>query len=216
MPKQYLIGTDIGTSSTKTVITDIYGNILASACENYEVLCPHNAWAEQWPDVWESTARNTIRMVMKQSGVSAKDVAGLCISGLYGGSGVPLDADMQVVRPCIIWMDRRAEDLCVKLRQSLDFDKLFSITENGIDSYFGYTKMLWIKEHEPENWRRIKLFLAPNQYVVYKFTGEAVIDRSSAGNLGGVYDMEKCFARSTFPAACSPSALSTPPTSSAR
>ncbi len=192
MQGQYLIGTDIGTSSTKSVITDLYGNIQASACENYEVLCPHNAWAEQWPDVWENAVRNTIRMIMKQSGINAKSVAGICISGLYGGSGIPLDEEMQVVRPCIIWMDRRSEDLCVKLRQELDFERLFSITENGIDSYYGYTKMLWIKEHEPDNWRHTKLFLTPNQYIVYKFTGEIVIDRSSAGNLGGIYDMEKC------------------------
>ena len=191
MEHQYLLGTDIGSSSTKTVITDEHGNVLASAVESYDILCPQNAWAEQWPDVWENAVRHTIRTVMKQSAVPPEQVVALCISGLYGGSGIPLDADMEVVRPCIIWMDRRAEALCDRLKNTVDEQRLFQITENGIDSYFGFAKMLWIKENEPENWKRISLFLTPNQYVAYHLTGEIAIDRTSAGNLGGIFDYER-------------------------
>lgn len=191
MKKQYLIGTDIGSSCTKSVITDFHGNVLASATESYEILCPSNAWAEQWPDVWENATRQTIRKIMKQSAVPAEEVVSLCISGLYGGSGIPLDENMQVVRPCIIWMDRRAEALCERLKGEMDEEELFRISENGIDSYFGYTKMLWIKENEPENWEKIKLFMTPNQYVTYLLTGEIVIDRTSAGNWGGIFDCEQ-------------------------
>ena len=191
MEHQYLLGTDIGSSSTKTVITDEHGNVLASAVESYDILCPQNAWAEQWPDVWENAVRHTIRTVMKQSGVPAGQVVALCISGLYGGSGIPLDAEMEVVRPCIIWMDRRAEALCDRLKNTVDEQRLFQITENGIDSYFGFAKMLWIKENEPENWKRISLFLTPNQYVAYHLTGEIATDRTSAGNLGGIFDYER-------------------------
>ncbi|NLB89930.1 MAG: FGGY-family carbohydrate kinase [Clostridiales bacterium] len=191
MKKKYLIGTDIGSSSTKTVITDFHGNVLASATENYDIICPQNAWAEQWPDTWENAVSTTIRRVMKRSGVFADEVVSLCISGLYGGSGVPLDDAMEVVRPCIIWMDRRSEELCQRLKKTIDREELFRITGNDIDSYFGYTKILWIKENEPENWERIKLFLTPNQYIIYQYTGEIVIDRTSAGNLGGVFDLEK-------------------------
>ena len=155
MEHRYLIGTDIGTSSTKTVMTDEHGNVLAAATEAYGLLCPQNAWAEQWPDVWEEAAKSTIRQVVKKSGVDAKQVAALCISGLYGGSGIPLDRDMQVVRPCIIWMDRRSEEICKRIKETTDVQRMFDITENGVDSYFGYAKMLWIKENEPENWKRI-------------------------------------------------------------
>lgn len=191
MKHVYLIGSDIGTSSTKTVVTDAYGAVLGSSTESYDILCPGNVWAEQWPDVWEDAARRSIRRAVRQSGVDASMIRGLCISGLYGGSGVPLDADMTPVRPCIIWMDRRTEDICTELRKTLDVDELFSVTENGVDSYFGYTKILWIRENEPENWKRIRLFLAPNQYLIYKLTGEICIDRTSAGNIGGVFDFEK-------------------------
>lgn len=191
MQQQYLIGADIGTSSTTTVITDVHGNILASATESYDILCPRSAWAEQWPDVWENALRVTMRKAVKQSRVPPQNVAGICISGLYGGSGIPLDEDMQVIRPCIIWMDRRAEAICERLQKEIDVRRLFEITENGIDSYFGYTKILWIKENEPQTWEKTRLFMTPNQYLVYKLTGEIAIDRTSAGNLGGVFDMQK-------------------------
>lgn len=190
MKHAYLVGTDIGTSSTKTVVTDEYGTILGSATESYSILCPHNVWAEQWPDVWEDAAKRSIRRAVRKSGVDVRQIAGMCVSGLYGGSGIPLDKDMQAVRPCIIWMDRRTDDICAKLNGTLDKDRLFAISENGVDSYFGYTKILWIKENEPENWARTKLFLTPNQYIIYRLTGEVCIDRTSAANIGGIFDYE--------------------------
>lgn len=191
MNKPYLIGTDIGTSSTKTVITDAKGNVVSSASQGYEVLKPQPAWAEQWPDIWLEAVKNTIRQAVLTGGIKGQDVAALCISGLYGGSGVPLDKDMEAVRPCIIWMDRRSQDICVELKKTIDAGRLFEITENGIDSYFGYTKILWIKKQEPELWNRIRLFLPPNQYVIYKLTGQIVMDHTAAGNLAGIYDLNK-------------------------
>lgn len=191
MEATYLIGTDIGSSSAKTVIADKYGKILASAVENYDILFPHNGWAEQWPDVWHHAVANTIRRCVNASGLDPRCIRGLCISGLYGGSGIPLDKNMKPVRPCIIWMDRRTDLLTKGLKKSIDPSSIMEITENGIDSYFGFTKILWIKENEPELWKRIKLFLPPHSYVIYQLTGEITIDRSSAGNLGGIFDFEK-------------------------
>lgn len=187
----YLIGTDIGSSSTKTVITDKYGKIVSHATEAYDIIFPHNGWAEEWPDVWQHAAINTIRRCVNASGLSPDQFRGICISGLYGGSGIPLDKNMKPIRPCIIWMDRRTDTLTKQLQKKLDLAQLMKITENGIDSYFGFTKILWIKENEPDLWEKIHLFMTPNQYVVYKLTGEITIDRTSACNLGGIFDFEK-------------------------
>lgn len=191
MKAAYLIGTDIGSSSTKTVITDKYGKIIAHASESYDIIFPQNGWAEEWPDVWLHAAASTIRRCVNASGLTPEQFRGICISGLYGGSGIPLDKNMKPVRPCIIWMDRRTDALAKRLQNSIDQERLMQITENGIDSYFGFTKILWIKENEPELWKKIRLFMTPNQYVIYKLTGEITIDRTSACNLGGIFDMEK-------------------------
>ncbi|PGV53428.1 FGGY-family carbohydrate kinase [Bacillus sp. AFS037270] len=185
----YLLGTDIGTSGTKTILMDTDGNLFAQDLQEYDVLTPRPLWAEQWPDVWLDATKTSIKNAVHKSGVPAEKIRGIAISGLYGGSGIPLDAKMEPIRPCMIWMDRRAEAETKWVLDHVGEEKLLEVTHNGADPYYGYTKMLWMKNHEPENWMKTKLFLPPNDYVIYKLTGEIAIDYSSAGNIGGIFDM---------------------------
>ncbi|KPH71331.1 MULTISPECIES: FGGY-family carbohydrate kinase [Bacillaceae] len=192
----YLLGTDIGTSGTKTILMDTAGNLIAQDLQEYDVLTPKHLWAEQWPDVWLDATKKSIKNTVKKSGIPAEKIRGIAISGLYGGSGIPLDKEMKPVRPCMIWMDRRAEEETQWVLDNIGEDKLREITHNGADPYYGYTKMLWMKRNEPENWEKTKLFLPPNDYVIYKLTGEIVIDYSSAGNIGGIFDMNnRCWSK---------------------
>lgn len=186
---KYLIGTDVGTSGAKSILMDLRGTLVAQDLQEYDVLTPKPLWAEQWPDVWLAATKRSIQNAVAQSGVDPADVGGLCISGLYGGSGVPLDGNMEPVRPCLIWMDRRAGEQERWVQAHVDGEKLRRITHNGTDPYYGYTKILWIRDNEPEQWAKIQLFLPPNAYLIYKLTGQAAIDYSSAGNLGGLFDM---------------------------
>ncbi|OPX45109.1 xylulose kinase [Ruminiclostridium hungatei] len=185
----YLLGTDIGTSGTKTIMTDTAGNLISQDLQEYDVLTPKPLWAEQWPDVWIEAAKKSIINAVKKSGVNKDDVKGICISGLYGGSGIPLDESMKPVRPCLIWMDRRASEETKWVLDNIGEKKLKRITHNGADPYYGFTKILWIKNNEPESWAKIKLFLPPKDYAIYKLTGKVAIDYSSAGNIGGIFDM---------------------------
>lgn len=183
----YLMGVDVGTQATKGILVQADGRTVATCTEEYGVLHPQPLWAEQWPGVWLEAASRVIRGLLAH--VDPKEVAGVCISGLYGGSGVPLDEKGEVLRPCIIWMDRRATEEVEWIKANVDLDRLFEITGNWVDSYFGYTKILWIKRKEPRIWRRTALFLPPNSYINFRLTGEVAIDHSSAGNLGGLYDI---------------------------
>jgi xylulokinase len=189
----YLLGTDIGTSGTKTIMMDTEGRLISQDLQEYDVLTPKPLWAEQWPEVWveaaKSSIRNTVAKAEAAAGVKKEEIRGICISGLYGGSGIGLDEDMKPVRPCLIWLDRRASEETRWVLENIGEEKLKRITHNGADPYYGFTKILWIKKHEPENWARIKLFLPPNDYAIYKLTGKIAIDYSSAGNIGGIFDM---------------------------
>ncbi|MED3793654.1 FGGY-family carbohydrate kinase [Niallia alba] len=185
----YLLGTDIGTSGTKTILMDTDGNLIAQDLQEYDILTPKPLWAEQWPDVWLEATKASIKNTVEKSGIPAEKIRGIAISGLYGGSGIPLDENMEPVRPCMIWMDRRAGAESQWVLEHIGKDKLLEITHNGADPYYGYTKILWMKNNEPENWQKTKLFLPPNDYVIYKLTGEVAIDYSSAGNIGGIFDM---------------------------
>jgi xylulokinase len=90
----YLVGTDIGTLGTKTVVVDAEGRIKGSSFLEYGVITPKQGWAEQWPDVWEKAARASIKEVIEKAKIDPKEIAGAAISSLYGGSGIPLDAGM--------------------------------------------------------------------------------------------------------------------------
>ncbi|MFL0247289.1 FGGY-family carbohydrate kinase [Candidatus Clostridium stratigraminis] len=186
----YLIGTDIGTSGTKTIIMDTEGKLIASDLQEYDVLTPKALWAEQWPEVWVDAVKLSIKNAVKKSGCEPQNINGICISGLYGGSGIPVDENIKPVRPCIIWMDRRAAEQEKWVIENIGKEKMYEITHNGTDPYYGYTKILWIKDNEPENWVKTKLFLPPNSFAIYELTGEIAVDYSSAGNIGGLFDEE--------------------------
>jgi ribulokinase len=107
----YVIGVDIGTQSTKAVLVDLEGKIVAQHSSAYHPDTPKPLWAEQWPSVWLDAVKATIKACAEKAlakGVSKADIKAVCISSLYGGSGIPVDAEMRPLYPCLIWMDRRA------------------------------------------------------------------------------------------------------------
>lgn len=188
---RHVIGVDIGTQSTKAVLMDEHGTLVAQSSFAYQVDTPHPLWAEQWPQVWADAVDRCLRELVQAHADIAASVAALCISSLYGGSGVPVDAEGTPLHPCLIWMDRRAQDEVAWVRANVDLEQLYDITGNGVDSYYGFTKMLWLREKRPDVWARTRHFLPPNAYVIAQLTGDVAVDHSSAGNIGGVYDMRQ-------------------------
>lgn len=190
----YVIGVDIGTQSTKALLTDARGRIVAQHVKGYRPDTPRPMWAEQWPDVWldavyECIAGCVASATREAAGFSPQAVRAICIDSLYGGSGIPVDEDVKPLHPCLIWMDRRATAEVDKVRATIDMSRLAAITGNGVDSYYGYTKILWLRENRPDVFARTRYFLPPNTFVIHAMTGEIAVDRSSAGNIGGVYDI---------------------------
>jgi xylulokinase len=191
MATDCVIGVDIGTQSTKAVLVSCTdGRILAQQTRAYQPDTPQALWAEQWPQVWLDAVEQCVTSLVAQTVVRADSIRALCISSLYGGSGIPVDAAGKVLHPCLIWMDKRAQVEVEQVRRDVDLQRLYDITGNGVDSYYGFTKILWIKNHRPDVWARIDQFLPPNSYVNSQLTGEVAVDHSSAGNIGGVYDVQ--------------------------
>ncbi|HSC97549.1 MAG TPA: FGGY-family carbohydrate kinase [Casimicrobiaceae bacterium] len=195
MSEAFVVGVDIGTQSTKALLCDSAGRIIAQHAKGYRPDTPRPLWAEQWPAVWLDAVIECIAGCVESArarhvGFSPSAVRALCISSLYGGSGIPVDARMQPLHPCLIWMDRRANAEADALEHSIDVERLYAVTGNGIDSYYGFTKMLWLRNHRAEIFRNTRYFVPPNAFVIHALTGELAVDRSSAGNIGGVYDFK--------------------------
>ncbi|MGQ9700754.1 MAG: FGGY-family carbohydrate kinase [Candidatus Bipolaricaulaceae bacterium] len=191
MAKKFLIGVDIGTQGTKAVVVGPEGEVLGSGFQEYGIEQPQPSWAEQWPQIWEEAVYVSVRTAVERAKISPHDVAALGVSGLYGGSGVPVDKNMNPLGPCLIWMDRRATEEVRWIKENVDLEKLFSVTGNHVDTYFGYTKILWFKRHEPKIWEKVHKFIPPTSYIEYRCTGQLAMDFSSAGNLGGIFDLRR-------------------------
>ncbi|WP_206997488.1 FGGY-family carbohydrate kinase [Trinickia mobilis] len=190
----YVIGVDIGTQSTKALVVDTHGAIVAQHASSYQPDTPKPLWAEQWPSVWFDAVTECIARCVERAraaGVAPASIKAVCVSSLYGGSGIPVDRDIEPLHPCLIWMDRRATAQVQWVQENVDVARLQAITGNGVDSYYGFTKMLWLKQNAPEVWAKTRYFLPPNAYMIYRLTGEIAVDHSSACNIGGVYDIAR-------------------------
>ena len=174
-----LLGVDLGTSGTKTVLFDEWGVTLASASEEYPMAQPKNGWAEQDPDDWWRATQHTIRAVLEKSGVAAKDVVSLGISGQMHGL-VLTDKEGRVLRPAILWCDGRTGEECEELTQRVGKERLIAISANPALTGFTAGKILWVRKHEPEVYARAAHILLPKDYVRFRLTGLFASEMSDA------------------------------------
>ena len=179
---KYLLGIDLGTSGTKTVLFDQNGKGIASATVEYPMYQPQNGWAEQDPKDWYNAAVSTIRTVLEKSGVKKEDVVSLGISGQMHGL-VMLDEKDEVIRPSIIWCDQRTAKECEEITAKVGYDNLIRITANPALPGFTLSKLIWVRNHEPENYAKCKHVLLPKDYVRFMLTGDFATEVSDASGM---------------------------------
>ncbi len=179
---EFLLGIDLGTSGTKTVLFDPSGTPVASHTVEYPLHQPRNGWAEQDPEDWWRAARETIQAVLAKSGASPAAVKGIGISGQMHGL-VMLDGQGQVLRPAILWCDGRTQKQCDEITARIGADKLLSISANPALPGFTAGKLLWVREHEPEIYEKCRHILLPKDYIRYKLTGEFATEVSDASGM---------------------------------
>ncbi len=175
----YLLGVDIGTSGTKTVLFDVEGNTVASALSEYPLYQPHIGWAEQDPEDWWRATVETISSVIKKSGVNPSDIKGVGLSGQMHGM-VLLNREGRVLRPSIIWCDQRTQAECDQITEIVGRKRLIEITANPALTGFTASKVMWVKNHQPDLFNQIYKILLPKDYVRYRLTGVFATEVSDA------------------------------------
>ena len=178
----YLIGVDVGTSATKTVLFDEDGAVAASASREYPLYQPENGWAEQRPEDWRDAVLATLKAVTEQSGVPAEDIKGIGISGQMHGL-VMLDGEGEVIRPSIIWCDQRTGREVEDMLEIMPRERWIEITANPPLTGWTAAKILWVRKHEPENYSRCRHILLPKDYIRYVLTGEFATEVSDASGM---------------------------------
>jgi xylulokinase len=176
----HVLGVDVGTGGTRAVVVDASGQILASATEEHEPFAsPQIGWAEQNPEDWWRACGVAIRKALADAALRGDQIACVGFSGQMHGA-VMLDASDRVVRPALIWCDVRTEKQCRDLTQKIGAEELIRLTCNPALPNFTLTKFLWVRENEPENWKRVRSVMLPKDYVRFCLTGERATDMADA------------------------------------
>ena len=196
---EYILGIDIGTSGTKTVLFDKTGVVIASCTEEYPLSQPQNGWAEQDPRDWWHAVYTTCATVLKDSGVDPSDVKGVGLSGQMHGL-VMLDENNEVLRPSIIWCDQRTQKECDEITEKVGAARLIEITANPALTGFTASKILWVRNNEPEVYAKCRHILLPKDYIRFMLTGEYATEVSDASGMQLLDVPNRCWSKEVLDA----------------
>ena len=166
----YLIGMDIGTSSTRAIIIDENGRLIASATSDYPLITPKPGWAEQNPEDWWKASIKVIKEVIESSKIPPAEIAGIGPSGQMHGS-VFLDSGGNVLRPALLWCDQRTQKQCDEIYDIFGYEGFIKLSYNKALTGFTAPKILWLRENEPQNYKKIYKILLPKDYIRFKLSG---------------------------------------------
>ena len=179
----HLLGIDIGTSGTKTLICDEDGTVLATAMAEHAISSPRPGWSEQDPEDWWAATGKATKAVLKKAKIKPGDVGGIGLSGQMHGS-VFLGSGPKPLRPALLWNDQRTAEQCRQIEEKAGGrEALIELVANPALTGFTAPKILWVRQHEPKVYQRTKHVLLPKDYIRYRMTGEYATEVSDASGM---------------------------------
>ena len=169
-----LFGVDFGTGGCKAMVIDLDGNICASAFEEYPSQHLKPGWSEQEPAMWLDAFVKTVRSCGEQMKDGFGGVLALAVTASTHNA-VLLDKDSRVIRPCIMWNDQRSGDQCRRLNENYG-DDIFRIGMQMPTPTWTLPQLMWLKEHEPENYAKIDRLMFTKDYIRSYITGDFCTD----------------------------------------
>ncbi len=180
--RSLILGIDSGTQSTKVLVVDAAnGKVLAAAAQSYDLIPGLEPGAkEQHPHIWRDATVKALRQALKASKASAAEVKAIGVSGQQHGF-VPLDKTGAVIRPAKLWCDTSTAAECDEITARVGGLKAtIRALGNAVLPGFTASKILWLKKHEPANYRRLATVLLPHDYLNYWLTGRAGMEYGDA------------------------------------
>ena len=176
----HLLGIDIGTSGTKTLICDEDGTVLATAMAEHPISSPKPGWSEQNPEDWWQATITATKAVLKKAKLKAGDIGGVGLSGQMHGS-VFLGDGTKALRPALLWNDQRTQAQCDEITAKAGGrEALIDLVANPALTGFTAPKILWVREKEPKVYDKTRHILLPKDYIRFRMTGEYATEVSDA------------------------------------
>lgn len=191
----FVIGHDIGTGGCKSVLATPDGELVSSVFEPYPVYHPRPNWAEQDAEDWWRAVVHAVRRLMHDGGVAPGEVTGMGFAGQMLGV-VPVGGNGEALRRAIIWLDSRADEQAARFVRRMGGERLVSRVVGAVPSGKDVVcKIAWLRENEPEVFAATRAFLDATGYMVYRATGETVIDHTGAGGTGVINSRKRQWSR---------------------
>lgn len=182
----YLLGYDVGSSSIKASLIEAEtGNIVGAATspkKELEIVAPEPGWAEQDPETWWKHVVKATNEIVSETGIDTGDIAAIGISYQMHGL-VLVDEDQQPLRSSIIWCDGRAVETGQQAFEELGEEYCLDHFLNSPGN-FTASKLKWVKEHQPEVYKKAYKFMLPGDYIAMKMTGD--ISTTTSGLSEGI------------------------------
>ncbi len=173
----YFLGIDTSTTSSKALLIDQNGEVVAVASSPHTLQTPKPLWSEQNPLEWWEAVSVSIKSVLEKAGVGGESVSAVGLTGQMHGL-VLLDETGSVLRPAILWNDQRTQAQCDEIHARIGKERFIQITGNVALTGFTAPKILWVAQNEPEVYARAKHVLLPKDYIRLKLTGEYAMDKA--------------------------------------
>ena len=176
---EYTIALDVGTSSMRAILFRSDGSIIHTAASEYHTIFPEPSYVEQEPDTWTSTASD----VLRQTAIFLSE-AGIAVNAItvtsQRASMIPMGADDKPLRNAIMWQDKRTIDICDRLIEMYGLQRFYRKTGLRVNPFFVLNKIIWLREEQPEIFKKTKKFIGVQDLVLRHLTGEYVTDWTQA------------------------------------
>lgn len=189
MGSQMMIGIDIGTTSTKAVLFEQNGKVVAKGSEGYPLHTPTSSIAEQDPDQIFTAVIHSVKQVMENSGTRPEQVMFVSFSSAMH-SVIPVDVDGKPLMNCITWADNRSAEWSDKLKREWNGHEIYLRTGTPIHPMSPLTKLIWLRHDKPDIFGKTNKFISIKEYVFAKLFNQYIIDYSIASSTG-MFNLEQ-------------------------
>ncbi len=181
------VGIDIGTSSAKLTLIDSNGHVVGESCREYRIDEPQPGWKEIDPDIWMKATEEAMKELIRSA--DSGKIKGIGVTGQMH-TVVFIGKDGKSIRPALMWNDTRTSDMIPRLKDKIRKTTESSYLANVISTGSPAVNLLWLKETEPDHFKKIKKFLIGPDYIVYRLTGTFQTDYCEAST-SSMLDLQK-------------------------
>ncbi len=187
--KRYILAHDLGTTGNKATLYDDQGSLVNSTFHGYATKYEQVGWAEQNPEDWWEAVCATTQELLRISSIGRDEIACVVFSGQMMGC-VPVDQRGHPIRDAIIWADQRSVEQARWMAEQISPQEVYRITGHRLSPSYSASKILWVRDHQPDIYNETYKFLHAKDSIVARLTGNFVTDRSDAGGMN-LYNLEQ-------------------------